>query len=55
MLASETDIKKLKNDPSVVLQQYIPKSYLSLQIEIDKKASDIKKDNLAPMMDKEAF
>ena len=49
------DEKKLSNDPSAVLQRYIPQSYLSLQKEVDKKALDLKKQNLAPMMDKDAF
>ena len=51
----ETDKKKLLNDPSAVLQQYIPQSYLNLQNEIDKKALDMKKNNSAPLMDKDNF
>ena len=55
ILGDETDEKKLLNDPNAVLQQYIPQSYLSLQKEIDKKALDLKKHKLAPMMDKDTF
>ena len=51
----ETDEKKLLNDPHAVLKQYIPQSYLNLQKEIDKKVLDLKKHNLAPMMDKDTF
>ena len=50
-----SDEEKLLDNPSAVLQQYIPQSYLSLQNEIDKKVSDLKTQNLAPMMDKDTF
>ena len=49
------EIDDMKNDPSAVLQQYIPESYLKLQNEIDRRCLEIKQDNLAPMMDKQSF
>ena len=53
-LASETDNEML-NDPTTLLQQYIPKSYLNLQNKIDDKILEMKEDKLAPMMSKEEF
>ena len=55
ILGDETDETKLLNDPSAVVQQYIPQSYLDLQNKIENKASDLKKINLAPMMNKNEF
>ena len=55
ILGDETDETRLLNDPSAVLQQYIPQSYLDLQKEIENKASDLKKTNSAPMMNKNEF
>lgn len=54
-LSSEADDKILLNNPSALLQQYIPRSYLSLQNEIDEKVSEMKKKNLALMMHKKEF
>ena len=51
ILGDETNEK----DPSAILQQYIPQSYLNLQNEIDKKALDLKKKELAPVMNKDEF
>ena len=43
------------DDPDALLQQYIPRSYLNLQNEVEKKILDMKQKNLAPMMNKEEF
>ena len=43
------------DDPDALLQQYIPQSYLRLKNEVEKKAVEMKKDDLAPMMDKKDY
>ena len=43
------------DDPDALLQQYIPKLYLSLQKEIEKKSKEMKQKNLAPLMNKAEF
>ena len=43
------------DDPDALLQQYIPQSYLMLQNEVGKKVLEMKKDNLAPMMNKRDY
>ena len=43
------------DDPDALLQQYIPKSYLSLQYEVESKISELKQKNVAPMMSKTEF
>jgi len=43
------------DDPDALLQQYIPKSYLNLENEIEKKTLEMKQKNLAPIMNKEEF
>ena len=48
-------IDKPLDDPDALLQQYIPKSYLNLQNEAEKKALEMKQKNLAPIMSKEEF
>ena len=46
---------KLWDDPDALMQQYIPQSYLRLQNEVKRKVLEMKKDNLAPMMDKKDY
>ena len=46
---------KPQDDPDALLQQYIPQSYLRLQNEVEKKVLEMKKDNLAPMMNKKDY
>ena len=53
-LANGTDSEML-NDPSALLQQYIPKSYLNLQNKIISKTLEMKRVKLAPLMNKEEF
>jgi len=43
------------DDPDALLQQYIPKSYLNLQKEIEKKSKEMKQQKLAPLMNKPEF
>ena len=43
------------DDPDALLQQYIPKSYLSLQNKVEKKSLEMKEKNLAPMMHVKEF
>lgn len=53
-LANATNTEMV-DDPSALLQQYIPKSYLNLQKEIDKRIVEMEKKNLAPIMNKREF